>query len=297
MNYQLPQGILTALLTPFHRGKIDIPSLHQLLEFQKQSAVEGVVIAGTSGEISTLAPAEYAELLRKSRQIWGKDRLLIAGTGSNNTAEAIERTQLAESLGADAALIVTPYYNNPNQAGLFAHYGAIAESTALPIILYSIKSRCSIELEIETVIALHEKFPQICALKECSGAIQRVAKLHRVLGKSFRIYSGDDSLSLPMISLGAAGVVSAYANAFPRKTQRLISSAIGGDFATALRCHLQLLPLWEALSGDVNPVPIKYAAKKLQLIADEKVRLPLIPLTDEKKRRIDAAIDGLEKEN
>jgi 4-hydroxy-tetrahydrodipicolinate synthase len=285
-----PKGLLTALVTPFLAGELDEKSIRSLLSRQTLHGVDGLVIAGTTGEVSTLTEAEYGRLLAIGAECGHRRIPLLAGVGTNCTATTIRRAQLAEKVAYDGLLAVTPYYNKPTQAGLFAHYAAVAAATDLPIVLYSIKSRCGIEIELDTICRLHENFPSIAGLKESSTDCGRVAELRRRLGADFCIYSGDDEMTLPMIAVGADGVISSSANLFPEKLGSLVHAALANDVALAREFHSELLPLWRALSCEVNPVPIKFALQELGDIASGEVRLPLVSPSEEHRQLLRAAL-------
>lgn len=296
MEINLPAGLLTALITPFENGQPHVSSLLKLIQDQLSAGVDGLVYAGTTGEIATLHEQEYALLMRECRQATAGKCSLVVGTGSNSTAEALNRTRLAEKMGVDAVQIVTPYYNKPSQEGLFAHYSLLAENTRLPIMLYSIKSRCGIELEIETVCRLREKFSHICGLKESSTNCMRIGLLRNALGNDFQIYSGDDEMTLPFLSVGATGVVSCAANLLPKAILGLIRAFQAGFLVNAQKLHRQLLPVLIDLFCEVNPVPVKYALNRLGKIPSDEVRLPLCTLTNEHKSLVDKVLQDLPKD-
>lgn len=294
MDFSLPRGLFTALVTPFANGKIDFKSYENLLRQQFDAEVEGVIVAGTTGEIPNLSEEEFSELLTRTivlRNKCGAKTVIIAGTGTNSTAHSIARTQLAEHLGTEGFLIVAPYYNKPNPSGLFAHFSNIAEATKKPIILYSIPSRCGIEIDIETVIKLHQKYPHICALKESSTSCLRIGLLRQKVEANFRIYAGDDEMILPFSSIGADGAISATANVFPKSFHRLIQHCLQNNIQEARREHLFWLPRLKKLYCDVNPVPVKYALVRRGIIASDEVRLPLTPLNEELKNNINTLFE------
>lgn len=294
MNSTLPCGLLTALVTPFANGKVDFESYEHLLRQQFDARVEGVIVGGTTGEIPTLSEEEFSELLTRAialRNKSGTKTVIIAGTGTNSTAHSIARTQLAERLGAEGFLVVAPYYNKPNSAGLFAHFSSIAEVTTKPIILYSIPGRCGIEIDIETVIKLHQQHPHICALKEASTNCLRVGLLRGKLASNFKIYAGDDEMILPFSSIGANGAISATANIFPKSFHQLIQHCLDDKIQEARQEHLFWLPRLKKLYCDVNPVPVKYALARRGIIASDEVRLPLVPLNKELKNIINTLLE------
>jgi 4-hydroxy-tetrahydrodipicolinate synthase len=222
------------------------------------------------------------------QQVAGRCKV-IAGTGSNSTVEAIHLTAEAERLGADAALIVAPYYNKPTQAGLLEHFGAIANAVKLPIMLYSIPGRCGIEIAVDTVVTLAQRHSNIVAIKESGGSVERVSQLRAALPASFEVLSGDDSLTLPFMSVGACGVVSVASNVLPAEVGALVKAALQGDYATARRQHFHLYPLFKELFVESNPAPTKYALSVLGRMQPE-VRLPLAALADSSRTRVEAAM-------
>lgn len=279
MNYQ---GLYTAIVTPFQGGQIDIPALNALIEAQIAAGVDGVVPVGTTGESPSLTDEEHMEVIRQTIKTVAGRCQVIAGTGSNSTMEAISLTQEAESMGADGTLQVCPYYNKPNQEGVYQHFKAIANSCNLPIMLYSIPGRSGIEISIDTVARLARDCANITAIKEAGGSVDRVNQLVQALPASFSILSGDDGLTLPFISCGACGLVSVTANVAPAAMKQLVDSAMSGDMKKALEIQKKYYPLMSGLMGlDTNPIPIK-AALALRGDIGWEVRLPLVPLAEEK---------------
>ncbi|MDR3316584.1 MAG: 4-hydroxy-tetrahydrodipicolinate synthase [Puniceicoccales bacterium] len=289
----LPRGLMTALVTPFLGGRLEEEGIGALLSLQLLQGVEGVVIAGTTGEVSTLAETEFVRLLSIAIERRKDRTVLLAGTGTNSTAATIRRARLAEELGYDGLLVVAPYYNRPSPEGVFAHYAAVAEAVELPIVLYSNKARCGIEIDLETILKLHETYPHICGLKDSGVDCNRVGELHRKLGENFSIYSGDDAMALPAMAVGADGVIGVASNLFPDKMRQLVRAALANDLALARKLHLSLLPLWQGLSCDVNPVPIKFALHEMGLIHSEEVRLPLVQLSPEHREGLRALLGGV----
>lgn len=273
------EGTHTALVTPFRDNQIDEKAFRELIGFQITSGVAGIVPVGTTGESPTLPHDEHNTAIRIAVETTAGRCHVIAGTGSNSTAEAISLTREAERLGASAALLVTPYYNKPSQEGLFQHYRAIAEATKLPLILYSIPGRCNVEIGVETTVRLAEACPNIRAIKEAGGSVERVSALRQALPGDFEILSGDDSLTLPFLSVGAVGVISVASNIIPAEVSRLVSAWLAGDPATARQYHERFYRLFKELFVETNPVPIKTAlALQGRMLAD--LRLPLCPMTD-----------------
>ncbi len=271
-------GVHTALATPFRNGQIDAAAFKRLIDYQFDNGIQGVVPAGTTGESPTLTYEEHDRIVALAIEYTGGRGLVIAGTGSNSTAEAIQMTQAAEKAGAHASLQVCPYYNKPSQAGLVAHFKAIAESTSLPIILYSVPGRCGVEIGVDTVATLAITCRNIVAIKEAGGNAERVSQLVDATPEGFQILSGDDSLTLPFISVGACGVISVASNLIPGVMNELVAKANEGRFAEALAIHEQYYALFNAfLKLDSNPIPIK-AALALRGMMENELRLPLVPM-------------------
>jgi len=276
-------GVHTALVTPLSDNlTLDAESFRDLIDKQFDNGVTGVVPMGTTGESPTFSHEEHTRVVQLTvKQAAGRGPV-IAGTGSNSTKEAISLTQAAEQAGADAALLVTPYYNKPSQEGLFQHYRAIAESTELPIMLYSIPGRCHIQIEVETVVRLAAECPNIQAIKEASGDPQRVIDLRAALPDDFAILSGDDALTVEFMKNGADGVVSVFANLAPTPLVDMVAAMKAGDVSKAEEIHSCYEPLFRGLLKlDTNPVPIK-AALALAGECSARLRLPLVEMPEEK---------------
>ncbi len=286
-------GTHTAIVTPFRNGLIDEAALKGLIDFQFNSGVQGIVPCGTTGESPTLDYEEHERVIKLSIQYAAGRGLVMAGTGSNSTREAIEMTNQAEAAGANAALLVAPYYNKPTQEGVFRHFKAIAESTKLPIMLYSIPGRCGIEIAVETVVRLAAACPNICAIKEAGGSTERVSQMKLALPAEFEILSGDDSLTLPFMSVGAVGVVSVAGNLIPREMSHLVQAALQGKWDEARRVHDKFYPLFAAfLKLSTNPIPIK-AALALKGICDGSLRLPMCEMGDTQIAELKATMQNL----
>jgi 4-hydroxy-tetrahydrodipicolinate synthase len=283
------EGTFTALVTPFVQDQLDEAAFARLIEAQLSAGVTGVVPVGTTGESPTLNNKEHHRVIELAVKTVGGRCKVIAGTGSNSTAEAVNLTVEAERLGADAALIVAPYYNKPTQAGLVAHYGAIASAVKIPIMLYSIPGRCGIEIGVDTVATLAERHSNIVAIKEAGGSVERVSQLRAALPAAFEILSGDDSLTIPFMSVGACGVVSVASNVAPARVAALVDAALAGDYTAARNHHFELYPLFKELFVESNPAPAKYALSLLGQMHPE-VRLPLAPLADSSRARVEAAL-------
>jgi 4-hydroxy-tetrahydrodipicolinate synthase len=286
-------GTYTALVTPFQNDRVDEAAFAQLIEGQIAAGITGIVPVGTTGESATLDHAEHNRVIELGVKAAAGRCKVIGGTGSNSTSEAVSLTVEAEKLGCDAALLVAPYYNKPSQEGLFRHFGKIAEATKLPIILYSIPGRCGIEIGVETTLRLAQTFPNIVAIKEAGGSVERVSALRAVLPSEFTILSGDDSLTLPFMAAGAKGVISVASNVIPREVGELVQAALTGDFAKARECHYRLYPLFKDLFIEPNPVPAKHAlALRGEMRAD--VRLPLCEMGDATRAKLEATLRNLQ---
>jgi len=271
-------GTYTALITPFRDGEVDVTAFQALIERQIAGGVDGIVPVGTTGESATLDTDEHIEVIRLAVEFAAGRCQVIGGTGSNSTAEAIELTAAAERAGATGVLQVCPYYNKPSQEGLFLHFQAIARSTRLPVMLYSVPGRSVIELAPETVARL-AAIPNITAIKEAGGSVERINQLVQALPEGFGILCGDDPLTLPFIACGATGLVSVASNLIPDVIARLVRACLNGSFDEALAIQKQYYPLMRGLMGlDVNPVPIK-SAVAMQGHCRPEFRLPLAPLS------------------
>ncbi len=267
-------GTFTALVTPFKNDQVDETAFARLIEAQIAAGITGIIPVGTTGESPTLSHEEHRRVIEMGVKFANGRCKVIGGTGSNSTSEAVALTVEAEKLGCDGALLIAPYYNKPSQEGLYRHFAKIAEATKLPLILYSIPARCGIEIGVEVTARLAKAFPNIAAMKEAGGAVERVSALRAVVPESFTILSGDDALTLPFMSAGAAGVVSVASNIIPGEVAALVSAALAGDYAKARELHYRLYPLFKDLFIEPNPVPIKYALAAQGHISAE-VRLPL----------------------
>ncbi|MFT4175931.1 MAG: 4-hydroxy-tetrahydrodipicolinate synthase [Luteolibacter sp.] len=272
-------GTYTALITPFRDGAIDVSAFRALIERQIAAGITGIVPVGTTGESPTLDTEEHIEVIRLAVEFAAGRCEVVAGTGANSTQEAIELTQAAEKAGATSSLQVCPYYNKPSQEGLYLHFKTIAAATSLPIMLYSIPGRSSIEIAPETAARLAADCPNIVAIKEAGGSVDRVNQLVQALPEGFGILSGDDPLTLPFIAAGANGLVSVASNLIPEVIVRLVTACNEGRFSEALKLQKKYYPLMRGLmSLDVNPVPIKTAVA-LQGHCSDELRLPLAPLS------------------
>lgn len=285
MKNTIFEGAATALVTPFDKkGNPDLEAFAALIDWQIKEGIDALVACGTTGESSTLSEKEYEEVVKTAVKACGKRVPMIVGTGSNNTAHAAERTKLAEDLGADAALVVTPYYNKATQKGLVAHYEAIADASNLPVILYNVPLRTGVNIEPATckILSEHEK---IVAIKEASGNISKVAEILALAGDALDVYSGSDDQIVPIMSLGGKGVISVLSNPLPKKTSEMTSLLLKGDYKGGAKLQLELLPLINALFCQVNPIPAK-AAMSAMGYGENLVRLPLTPLEEQFEEKL-----------
>jgi 4-hydroxy-tetrahydrodipicolinate synthase len=288
------RGTFTALVTPFRNGVVDDSAFKKLIETQIAADITGIVAIGTTGESPTLSDDERKQVIQLSVATANKRCLVLAGTGSNSTQHAVENTKMAERLGVDAALLVAPYYNKPSQEGLFRHFKAIADGTSLPIMLYNIPGRCSVDILPETVVRLALECQNIVSIKEASGSVERVSELRRRLPEAFTILSGDDSLTLPFMAVGAAGVVSVASNLFPAEVCALVRACESGDLKSAAKLHRKLLPLFKDLFIEPNPVPMKTALGWRGAMSGE-VRLPLCEMSEANQARLRKTLEDFEQ--
>jgi 4-hydroxy-tetrahydrodipicolinate synthase len=287
------RGTFTALVTPFSDGGVDVDAFNKLIETQIAAGITGIVAIGTTGESPTLSPGEREQLIRLSVGTANKRCIVIAGTGSNATDHAVADTRNAEKLGVDGLLLVAPYYNKPSQEGLFRHFKTIADSTSLPIVLYNIPGRCSVDILPETVLRLADACRNIVSIKEASGSVERVSELRRRLPEPFTILSGDDSLTLPFMSVGAVGVVSVASNLFPSQVCALIRATESGDLKSANNLHRKLLPVFKDLFIEPNPVPVK-TALGWRGVMSGAVRLPLCEMSEANQARLRKTLEEFE---
>jgi 4-hydroxy-tetrahydrodipicolinate synthase len=279
------RGTFTALVTPFRDGAVDFAAFEKLIEAQIAGGMNGLVAVGTTGESPTLLHEERESVIRKCIEFAKKRCTVLAGTGSYSTRDAIEATKQAEAMGVDGALIVSPYYNKPSQEGLFRHFKSIADATSLPIMLYNIPGRCGVDIGADTVVRLANACRNIVSIKEASGSVERVSELRHRLPESFTILSGDDSLTLPFLAVGAIGVVSVASNLFPAEVSALVQAYGSGDLKRAETLHRRLFPLFKDLFIEPNPVPVKTALAWRGAMSAE-VRLPLCEMTQASQERL-----------
>lgn len=282
------KGCGTALVTPFNEDGIDFEMLRKLIDFQIFEGVDSLIISGTTGESSTMSLEEKKEIIKFSVQVARKRVPIIAGTGGNNTKAVIELSQYAEKVGANALLLVTPYYNKTTQEGLIQHYKTIAENTNLPIILYNVPSRTGVNIEPLTCLEL-SKIPNIVAIKEASGNISQIAKIASLCKNNLTIYSGNDDQIVPILSLGGLGVISVLSNIYPKYVHNMVYDYFSGNFKKSYESQLNALSLTDALFCEVNPIPVKYAMKRIGFPCGNP-RLPLVELSDKGKEKVDTAL-------
>lgn len=275
------KGCGTALVTPFTDDGINFEELRKLIDFQILEGIDSLIICGTTGESSTMSLEERKSVIEFSIKIANNRVPIIAGTGGNNTKEVINLSKFAEKAGADALLLVTPYYNKTTQKGLVSHYSKIAENVDIPIILYNVPSRTGVNIEPKTCLEL-SKIPNIAAIKEASGNISQVAKIANLCKDDLYIYSGNDNQILPILSLGGLGVISVLSNIYPRFVHNMVMDYLTGNWQKATASQIYSIPLINALFSEVNPIPVKYALNRIGFNCG-KPRLPLIELSDENK--------------
>ena len=274
-------GTYTALITPMREGKVLYEEFKQLIESQIESGVSGIMPVGTTGESPTVTFEEHIKLIEVAVEVAAGRVPVFGGTGANSTEEALHLTKEADKAGVTGMLVVAPYYNKPSQEGLFRHFSAIAEVTEKPIILYSIPSRCGIEIGVETVARLAERFPHVNTIKEAGGSCEKVAQLIERLGDKITVVSGDDSLTLPFMALGAKGVISVASNLMPAGVVQMVQAALDNDFNTATALSQKYYRLFKDLFIEPNPVPVKYALHRAGVISSPEVRLPLCSLSED----------------
>jgi 4-hydroxy-tetrahydrodipicolinate synthase len=283
-------GSCVALVTPFKNNEVDKEKLRELVEFHLSNGTDAILPCGTTGESATLSYEEHIEVIRIVVETVKKRIPVIAGTGSNSTRETYELTKHAKEIGADAVLLVAPYYNKPTQKGLYEHYSFIAKNVDIPIIIYNIPGRTGVNISPETIISLAKAHKNIIGVKEASGSIDQVSEIVRNTAElNFSVFSGDDSLTLPILAVGGKGVISVIANILPRDTHNLCEYWFRGDVKKAQELHLKMFPLVKALFIETNPIPIKAAMGMLGLCSDE-LRLPLVPMEEKNREKLYQAL-------
>ncbi len=280
------QGVYTALVTPFSRGAVDFDKLAELVEFQIAGGVDGIVPVGTTGESPTLSTDEHIKVIEKTIEVANGRCQIVAGTGANSTSEAIELTMAAKKAGADATLQVTPYYNKPTQEGLYRHFSAVADSVGLPVMLYNVPGRSGIPISIDTIARLSSN-PNIVAVKEAGGSTDRVSQILDVC--DITVLSGDDSLTLPMMSVGAKGIVSVVSNLIPAELKAMVNAFAAGKVAEALAIHKKYYVFFRDVFVETNPIPIK-TAMAIKGIIEEEFRLPLCQISPASREVLTAAL-------
>jgi 4-hydroxy-tetrahydrodipicolinate synthase len=284
--------IATAMVTPFDsKGNIDFRKTTQLVDYLIENGTDSLVVCGTTGESPTLTSEEKIALFQHVKKAAGGRVPVIAGTGSNNTQATVELTKKAEKAGADAILLVTPYYNKPNQEGLYQHFKTVAEATTLPVMLYNVPGRTSVVLQPETVIRL-SKIPNIVAVKEASGNLDAMAEIIANTDDDFAVYSGDDALTLPVLAIGGNGVISVASHIVGNEMQEMITAFYDGDLSKAAKLHQKLLPFMRGLFAAPSPVPVK-TALQMKGMDVGPVRLPLVPLTEEERKKLQELLNNL----
>lgn len=286
------RGSITALITPFAGGKLDEEAFSRLVDWQILEGTHGLVPVGTTGESPTLSRAEHKRVIELCIEAANKRVPVIAGTGSNNTQDAIEYTRHAKQAGADGALIVSPYYNKPSQEGLYQHYKAIHDAVEIPIIVYNIPGRSIVDISVETMARLAE-LPNIVGVKDATGDVTRISKQREAIGEDFLLLSGDDPLALASMVNGAHGCISVASNIAPNLCARFQDACMAGDFKSALALQDSLMPLHELMFMEPSPAPVKYAASKLEICAPD-VRLPMVTASEPLRQGIDAIIKALD---
>ena len=284
-------GALSAIVTPFRDGEIDERALRDHIEWQIQSGVDGIVPCGSTGESATLTHDEHDRVIKIAIEQTRKRVPVIAGTGSNSTAEAIRLTTAARRMGADGALMISPYYNKPTQEGIFRHYKMVAAAVDIPIIVYNIPGRTGSNIAPETFARLCE-IRNVVGIKEASGSMDQISDIRRLCGDRLTILSGDDSLVVPIMALGGKGVIATISNVMPRETHDLAAACLAGDFARAREIHYSMMPLMRTLFIETNPIPVKQALALMGRIANE-VRMPLCPMSAPAADRLKASMKEL----
>lgn len=285
--------MLTAMVTPFDENlEVNYDMAAKLAEYLLEQGNDGIVVNGTTGESPTLNDDEKVQMFRTVKQTVGERAVVIAGTGSNNTHHSIELTQKAVECGVDGIMLVVPYYSKPSQEGLYQHFKTVAAATDLPIILYNIPGRCGTNLAPETVVRLANDVPNIVAIKEASGNLDQIARLKTMCPADFAIYSGDDSLTLPILSIGGAGIISVVAHVAGKDLRKMVDAYFAGNVAEAQEINMKLYDIFKTMFITSNPVPVKYALNRIGINVGG-VRLPLFEANDAEKAKIDASLNNL----
>ena len=279
------RGSIVPVVTPFRNGKVDEAALASLIDWQIESGSHGISVTGTTGEPTALTRAERERVIQYTAEAVNRRVPLVAGTGSNNFEETLHFTRFAQQVGADAVLLITPYYVRPSQEGLYQHFKSVADSVDIPVILYNIPGRSAINLEIDTVARLRENCSNIIGIKEANHDFSNITRLLGKLGRDFLVYSGIELLCFPVLAIGGAGYVSATGNILPKKVASLYDLVAAGKWKEAQDLHYHLMPLNDAVFIEINPVPVKTALAMMNRISPE-VRLPLVPLSRENEKKL-----------
>lgn len=277
-------GMATAIVTPMAKTDIDYDALGRFLDFQIDSGINGIVVMGTTGENATIEPEDQDKVIRFTVEKVAHRVPVIAGTGTNNTAHVLHNTRNACAAGADAILVVTPYYNKATQNGLITHFTAVADESTVPVILYNVPGRTGCNLLPKTVAKLAEH-PRIAAIKEATGSLAQMVEIMALCGDKIDVYSGEDALTVPMMAMGAAGTISVLSNVVPAQAVAMTNACLAGDYKTAARLQCELLPLTNALFSEVNPIPAKAAVSAMGF-GEENLRLPLTPMEDANRQKL-----------
>ncbi len=285
------RGAFVAIVTPFIDGRLDEQGLKDLIEFQIANGTHGIVPCGTTGESATMSHAEHRRVVELTVKTVAGRVPVLAGTGSNSTAESIELTRAAKDAGADGALMITPYYNKPSQEGLYQHFKAVAEAVDIPIILYNVPSRTAVNMLPETV-ARCARIANIVGVKEATADLNQISQVIRLCPKEFAVMSGDDFTSMPTVMIGGTGVISVTANVAPRDMAAMMDAALAGDIARAQELHYKLLPLMQAMFIDTNPVPAKTALAMMGKITSGLPRLPLYKMNEANEDKLKKVISA-----
>lgn len=287
------EGAITAMVTPFtESGELDVEGLKRNVKFQVDNGISGLVPLGTTGESPTVSDEERETVIKAVVEAAAGKVPVIVGTGTNSTAHSIELSRQAEKLGADAVLVVSPYYNKPTQEGLYRHFKAIAESIKVPVVVYNIQGRTAVNIETATLVRLAQSCSNIIAVKEASGNPAQMMDVLDQLPKTFSVVSGDDNLTLPLMALGGRGVISVVSNLIPRKVSDMCAAGLRGDFATARKLHFEMLPFFKAAFIETNPIPIK-AAMGMAGLSAGPVRLPLCELQPANAEKLRAVLNKM----
>jgi 4-hydroxy-tetrahydrodipicolinate synthase len=283
------QGSFVAMVTPFRNGKVDEAKLRELVELHVANGTDGLIPCGTTGESPSLNHDEHRRVVEIVIEAARGRIRVVAGTGSNSTADAIDLTKHAERAGAAGALVVNPYYNKPTQEGLYRHFRAVAEAVAIPVLVYNIQSRTAVNVETDTMARLARDVRNIVGVKEASGSLDQMSQVIAACGPDFSVLSGDDNITLPLLAIGGSGVVSVIANILPRETADLVHAALDGDWKRARDLHYRLFPLARAAFLETNPIPIKEAMAMAGMIEPE-FRLPMCRMSDTNREKLRAIL-------